>query len=278
MIEAPEACCLADELNRTIRGKKIIYVITGHTPHKFAWYSGTPEEYENRLTGRVIGKACAYGGMVEIEAGPVRIVFSDGIHLTYIEPGGKLPDKHQLLIGFDDESGLVASVRMYGGLWCFMKGDTAIPLNDYYQAARKKPQVMSDAFDRTYFLNLIGSNEMQKKSVKAALATEQTIPGLGNGVLQDILYQARIHPKTRISMLDEDQKQRLFDSIRSTLYEMYAAGGRYTEIRLTGRKGGYFPRLSKDTCGKPCVRCGEIIQKENYMGGSIYYCPGCQKK
>lgn|GEM_PF-2077218 len=30
---------------------------------------------------------------------------------------------------------------------------------------------------------------------KAFLATEQRIPGLGNGVLQDILWTARIHPK-----------------------------------------------------------------------------------
>lgn len=33
---------------------------------------------------------------------------------------------------------------------------------------------------------------------------------------------------------------------------------------------------SKDTAGKACPRCGETIVKENYLGGSIYYCRGCQ--
>jgi hypothetical protein len=34
--------------------------------------------------------------------------------------------------------------------------------------------------------------EVKKLSLKALLATEQRIPGLGNGVLQDILFKARM--------------------------------------------------------------------------------------
>lgn len=277
MIEAPEARCLAEELNRTVRGKCIQLVITGYTPHKFAWFSGTPEEYETRLSGKTIGESHAYGGMIEIQAGDMRIVFSDGINLTWFPAGSKLPSKHQLLIGFDDESCLIASVRMYGGIWCFASHVTDIPLFEYYSAAKSKPQIMSDDFDRSYFLQLIGNEEMKKKTVKASLATGQVIPGLGNGVLQDILYRARIHPKTRVCTLTDRQKNDLFDSLKSTLQEIYTAGGRNTETGLSGKKGGYIPRLSKDTCGKACLRCGETIRKENYMGGSIYYCPGCQK-
>jgi len=29
---------------------------------------------------------------------------------------------------------------------------------------------------------------------------------------------------------------------------------------------------------KACLNCGSIIQKQAYMGGSIYFCPGCQKE
>ena len=58
---------------------------------------------------------------------------------------------------------------------------------------------------------------------------------------------------------------------------MYEQRGRNTESDLLGNKGKYIPWLSKDTAGQPCTRCDEIIQKENYMGGSVYYCPGCQK-
>ena len=107
--------------------------------------------------------------------------------------------------------------------------------------------------------------------------SEQTIPGLGNGVLQDILFRARIHPKTRISTLSDKQKDTLFHCVKDTLQDIYLAGGRNSETDLFGKKGGYIPTLSKDTVGKPCPVCGEDIRKENFLGGSIYYCFECQK-
>ena len=126
-------------------------------------------------------------------------------------------------------------------------------------------------------MGLISADGMSGKSAKAALATEQSIPGLGNGVLQDILYNARINPKTKIKDLSEGQLRGLYGAIVSTLREMVSKGGRSTESDLFGKAGGYVPWLSKDTLESPCPRCGSPIVKENYMGGSIYYCTGCQK-
>ena len=113
-------------------------------------------------------------------------------------------------------------------------------------------------------------------SVKALLATEQRIPGLGNGVLQDILFNARIHPKRKISTLNAEDKQLLFHSVKDTLRDMIAKGGRDTERDFLGNAGGYRCILSKNTYTKPCVCCGSRLIKEAYLGGSVYYCPNCQ--
>lgn len=43
------------------------------------------------------------------------------------------------------------------------------------------------------------------------------------------------------------------------------------------KASGYKTKLSKNTVDKPCPVCGNIIKKEAYMGGSIYFCPTCQK-
>lgn len=276
MIEAPEARCLSEQLNRTIKGKKITDVFAQYTPHKFAWFYGNPEEYSERLAGKTIDEINPRGGMVEFKIEEMMLILTDGVNLRYFAPGEKLPSKHQLLIGFEDESCLVASVRMYGGLWCFPKEGFNAPIAAYYEAAKSKPQVMSDEFSRTYFKGLIEQEDAQKKTAKAFLATEQTIPGLGNGVLQDILYNAGIHPKTRISALPAEKREKLYDHIVSTLQDIYAQGGRCTESDLFGKAGGYVPHLSKLTVGTACPRCGETIKKENYLGGSIYYCSGCQ--
>lgn len=277
MIEAPEALLISQQINRTIKGKKITFVSAGYTPHKFAWYYGDPADYPDRLLQKTIGEAHAYGGLVEIDIEDVRLLFGDGMNIRYYAPGEKIPEKHQILIAFEDESCLMGSMRMYGGIWCFPADSFDCDFTPYREGARTKPQVMSEAFDKVYFLSLINSEEKQKKSAKAFLATEQTIPGLGNGVLQDILFKARIHPKTRINTLSDRQKDTLYHCVKDTLREIYEAGGRNSETDLFGNKGKYIPILSKDTSGKPCPVCGEDIRKESYMGGSVYYCMECQR-
>jgi formamidopyrimidine-DNA glycosylase len=271
VIELPEAAALAKQSSEAIGGKKIKNVIAVQSPHKWAWYCGDPQQYRSLLTGKVIGQALSYGGQVEITAGDVKLLFSDGVNLRYHNKGEQLPGRHQLLLEFDDGSTLVGSVQMYGGLWAFREGEFD---NKYYLIAKKKPSPLSDDFDKTYFDSLFDEGAL-KLSLKAFLATEQRIPGLGNGVLQDILFNARMHPKKKALLSVADQ-QVLFDSIKRTLSEMTVKGGRDTEHDLWGRPGGYKTKLSKNSVEQPCSVCGTPIKKEAYLGGSIYYCGRCQ--
>jgi formamidopyrimidine-DNA glycosylase len=57
---------------------------------------------------------------------------------------------------------------------------------------------------------------------------------------------------------------------------MTESGGRDTEKDLYGNPGGYPTILSKNTFGNPCKKCGSKIVKEAYLGGSVYFCSGCQ--
>jgi formamidopyrimidine-DNA glycosylase len=203
------------------------------------------------------------------------VEFAEGVGLRFHDVNEKRPQKHQLLIEFEDESAISAVVQMYGGLWCFREGEFD---NPYYLGSRVKPSPLSAEFNEAYFSGIINAPGAEKLSAKAVLATEQRIPGLGNGVLQDILYNAGIHPKKKVSQLSETDKQKLFFSIKNTLAEMVFQGGRDTETDLLGCSGGYKTKLSKKTMDKPCPVCGMNIVKEAYMGGSIYYCTGCQKQ
>ena len=272
MIELPEAAVLAKQTNETVVGKEIKNVIAAHTPHKLAWYFGDPQEYKSLLTGKVISEATSYGGQVEVTAGEAKLLFSDGVNLRYYNEGEKLPDKHQLLVEFDDGSSLVGWVQMYGGLSAFPEGKND---NKYYLIAKEKPSPLSGDFDEGYFKSLFEEGTA-KVSLKAFLATEQRIPGLGNGVLHDILFNAKMHPKKRAGTLSTTDQQVLFDSIKNTLSEMTAKGGRDTENDLLGKPGAYKTKLSKNTAGQLCPVCRTSIKKEAYLGGSIYYCDRCQ--
>lgn len=274
MIELPEAITLSTQLNDTVTGKTISKVVAAHTEHKLAWYYGNPENYQNLLKNKTIDNTDAFGGFVEISVEDIKILFNDGVNLRFFKDRLKTPKKHQLLLAFSDNTNLCASVQMYGGIGCFVENELD---NKYYSIAKEKPSPLSKEFDESYFNTLISMNNVQKLSLKAFLATDQRIPGLGNGILQDILFNAKIHPKKKVNYLSEKQKSNLFISIKNTLKEMVDNNGRNTEKDLFSQNGGYITKASKNTVGKNCDICGSLIVKGSYMGGSIYYCSGCQK-
>ena len=179
--------------------------------------------------------------------------------------------RDRLLIAFDDDSFLVFTVAMYGGIIAFRKNFD----NPYYLGALSKPSPLDDAFDEACFGRLI-SDAKSNLSAKAFLATEQRIPGLGNGVLQDILFKSHIHPKRKLATLGDAELGRMYSSVKSTLRDMADRGGRDTEKDLLGKPGGYKTLLSKNTFAEPCPGCGGAIVKEAYLGGAVYYCPVCQ--
>jgi formamidopyrimidine-DNA glycosylase len=273
VIELPESVSLARQLNKAVKGKAIGSVTANASPHKFAWYAGDPAGYDALLKGKTVGEAKGVGGKVEIAVEDKRILLAEGVNVRFLAAGETVPKKHQLLIVFTDGSALVCSVQMYGGLWAFTEGTYK---NEYYTAAKQKPSPLSDAFDLPYFQKLAEGNE--KLSAKAFLATEQRIPGLGNGVLQDILFIARVNPKTRIGLLSAQELKMLFDSVKTALKQMADQNGRDTETDLFGNPGGYQTLMSKNTAGKPCSVCGGAVIKAAYMGGSVYFCPTCQRE
>lgn len=273
MLELPESYSISKQLTDTLTGKVIRNVIANASPHGFAWYYGDPSGYHALLSGKKIDGAKPVGGQVEISAEDMKIVLGDGVNIRYFQHGEKLPVKHQLHLEFTDGSSLICSVQMYGGLWVFADGENT---NPYYLTAQKKPSPLSPEFSKQYFDGLFSEALPAKLSAKAFLATEQRIPGLGNGVLQDILYHAGIHPKQKIAVLSREEVNKLYDAVISTLRSMAEQGGRDTEKDLYGQKGSYRTALSKNTVGSPCPVCGTIIKKEAYLGGSIYVCEGCQ--
>ncbi|HOW38489.1 MAG TPA: zinc finger domain-containing protein [Candidatus Izemoplasmatales bacterium] len=273
MIELPESHALALEANRLFTGKTIAGAEAGTTPHKFAWFFQDPADYSGRLVGRVFSHAEAHGGLLDLYWENSVLTFGDGIRLRYFSHSENAPERHQLRLDFSDGSGLIATVQMYGGLWCYPRNSFE---NPYHQVAQSKPSPFSSAFDWRYFEGLIGGPETAGLSAKAVLATGQRIPGLGNGCLQDILWEAGIHPKTKSGNLSSAEKQLLFGSVRSVLSRMREDGGRDTEFRMDGTPGGYKTILGPGKNGTPCPKCGSMIVKEAFLGGSIYFCPSCQ--
>lgn len=275
MLEIPESYVISGQITDAFAGRRVESVVANASPHGFAWFHGEPETYPALLTGRKIGGASWAGGQVIINLEGALIRFNDGTNLRRLAPGAKRPPKHQLLLELDDGSALVVSIQMYGGIMAYPEGfeDT----NPYHLVAEEKPSPLTDAFDEAYFDALFAGSS-PSLSAKAFLATEQRVPGLGNGVLQDILFLGGIHPQRQIGKLDDTLKGAMYASVKNTLRKMADEGGRDVEKDLYGKPGGYRTLLSRKTYMFPCPQCGGPIERKAYLGGNVYFCPVCQPK
>ena len=272
MIELPESINLACQLDKAIKNKIITAAVAGDTPHKFAFYQGDPAKYDDLLAGETVIEVTPIGGYINVKLTNQCLILGEDITLNYSAPGEHIPMKHQLLLHFSDGSALTATTKMFGAMYIYPCGEYGAK---HHLIAAQRPNPLSEAFDQTYFLSLTQGLKASA-SVKAFLATEQRIPGLGNGVLQDILFHANIHPKSRLSSLSTPKMEKLFTSIKSTLANMTSQNGRETEKDLYGNPGKYQTLFSSKTLGKPCPACDNAITKLAYMGGSVYFCPQCQ--
>ena len=272
MLELPEVLNMSSQLNEAVIGKQVKCVLPPSKAHKFCWFNGEPQEYSAKLENKKIVKAEGFGIFVEIEFEEgYKLAFNDGVNVRLIQRE-KVPKNYQLMIEFEDGMALVFTVAMYGGIFLH-QGEYD---NEYYVKSKQALSPFSGEYEAYYKEKL--AEVKPTLSAKGFLATEQRFPGIGNGVIQDILFEAGIHPKRKMGNLSDLEKEQLFEAIITTLKAMAEQGGRNTEKDLYGNSGGYITKMSKLSQMGGCPNCGGLITKENFLGGSIYYCMTCQPR
>jgi formamidopyrimidine-DNA glycosylase len=276
VFELPECVTLVGQMNETLRGKAVKRGRLGNSPHKFVWYNRKPAEFERLSKGKTVGTATAKGRwmFVPLEPSYVLVLGECGGRLLYHQPGADLLGKYHLLLQFGDESALSVTTQMWGAMEFFEQGREQE--RKYIKGMRSTP--VDKQFTFRYFSGLVDELlKGEKRSVKGLLTQEQSIPGLGNSVAQDIMFRAGLHPRHPIAELPPAQRRTLHDAIVKTVREVVARGGRSDELDLFGRPGGYERIMSSKTAGKPCPKCGAKIQKIAFLGGTCYFCPKCQR-
>lgn len=275
MRELPEVARAAAQVQSALTGKTVAFAEANKSPHKFAFFNIDTSDFERALIAQTINGAQAHGGMLTINLSRGRLVFGDGANIIYYPDSVRLPQKHQLRIDFEDSGHIIMSVSMYGFI-SYYEGFESTD-NGYYEIAIQKPSPYSEGFTYEHFRAQLMDANPAKCSLKEYLATKQRIPGLGNGVLHDILFNAKMSPRRKLDTLSEDDWRELYECVKRTLSDMLARGGRDVERDLFGAPGGYATLMSKHTLTKPCPRCSSEIRREAYLGGNVYYCPNCQK-
>jgi formamidopyrimidine-DNA glycosylase len=275
MFELPEFTTLSKQINSTLKGKTISKGQLGNSPHKFVWYNRKPEEFARLTKGKTVGEARSRGKwlFIPLEPGYVLLLGECGGKLLYHTRGSKLPEKYHLFITFEDGSALTGFTQMWGAFELHEAGKEQE--RQYLKGMRPTPVDPEFTFD--YFTTLIDELlKGEKRSIKSLLTQDQLIPGLGNAIAQDIMFNTHLHPRHSLSDLTSNQRRDLYKAITNTTREMIEKGGRYDEIDLYGKPGGYIRLMDNHAAGKPCPGCRGIVEKMQYLGGACYFCPQCQ--
>ena len=276
MFELPEFITLAGQMNDVLKGKTIQKGQLGNSPQKFLWYNRSHEEFGLLTKGKTVGEARAKGKwlFLPLEPGYVLVLGECGGKVLYHNSGTKVPKKYHLYVTFEDNSFLTAITQMWGAMELYEKGEEQ--KRQYIMGMKTTP--MEPEFTFTYFNTLLDDlTNGKKRSAKSLLTQDQIIPGLGNAIAQDILFQAHLHPRHAIADLSTDQRHTLYSSIVDTVGEVTGMGGRYDEYDLYNNPGGYIRKMDKNAVGRPCPECGAEIEKIQYLGGACYFCPNCQQ-
>jgi len=110
--------------------------------------------------------------------------------------------------------------------------------------------------------------------LKAVLADQTVLAGVGNAYSDEVLHSARLSPFKPASKLSDDELARVHGALRSVLEDalqrslgLPAAGLKAEKregLRVHGR------------AGLPCPVCGDTGREVSYATKAFQYCPTCQ--
>lgn len=111
--------------------------------------------------------------------------------------------------------------------------------------------------------------EGRRGSVKAALMNQQIVAGIGNIYSDEILFQARLHPRTDVARLDGETLEGMHEQTLRVLHAAIERGADPNKLP----ESFLLPHRRE---GEECPRGNGGIRKITAAGRTAYYCPACQ--
>ncbi len=133
------------------------------------------------------------------------------------------------------------------------------------------PDALDPSLDQDAFLKRL---RRYRGQVKNALVNAKFIAGIGNAYSDEILFNAGIHPFTKISSLPEDRRIRLYESTRETLAWASAMAADEIGSRIDTKPRDFLNVHRKG--GQPCPRCSAVISEVTPNRRITSFCRTCQ--
>ena len=121
----------------------------------------------------------------------------------------------------------------------------------------------------------------RKAPVKPVLLDQATVAGLGNWIVDEVLFQARIHPEKPAAELTDAEVIAIHAAIQLVLETAIAHEAVYSRFPgsflIHARAWDASPHADADR-HRYCPRCGNGLQTSKVGGRTTYACGNCQRK
>jgi formamidopyrimidine-DNA glycosylase len=121
----------------------------------------------------------------------------------------------------------------------------------------------------------------RKSMIKPVLLDQSTVAGLGNWIVDEVLFQARIHPEQVANTLTDKQLTDLHEAIRLVLETAIRAEATYRDFPksflIHSRAWDASPHDDPEA-HLFCPRCGTRIERSEVGGRTTYFCPQEQNR
>lgn len=189
---------------------------------------------------------------------------------------GKLPDRTtRVTITFKDGSKLFFNDQRKFG-WIRLFPTAEVPNIDFFK--KVGPEPLEASFTPEVFYERL--QRRKNSNIKAVLLDQTVLAGIGNIYADEGLWGAKIHPKTLVKNISQTQSDALYKALIDVLKLSIKTGGATDRnyVNAEGKKGSYisFAKVFRRE-GKPCPRCGTIIEKIRVAGRGTHICPQCQQ-
>lgn len=269
-MELPELTILSRQMKGKIVGKRISEVEVANPK----CLNMSLQKFGKDIVGKAIKSVENRGKwlFIKLEKNLVLLLNTGmGADVIHFNPEDAMPAKYHIKLTLNDNSGFTIRVWWF----CYLHLVPETNLDRHKLTAKLGITPIDKAFTLKYFKKLLHG---RRGSIKNFLVDQKQIAGIGNVYIQDILFDAKVHPKRKIESLKEKEIAGLYNSMRSNLEESIELGGLSYEKDFYGNKGGYGQKQFKIAYkpGQPCPNCNSIIQKIKTGSTSSFICPTCQ--
>jgi formamidopyrimidine-DNA glycosylase len=270
MPELPEVRHLAHQMDGELCGRTIAGVDVAQPKCLNVPLS----EFERLTVGRTVTKVTSRGKWVFVELDPgstFLLSLGMGGEALLHAKGEPVPDNRQVAFRFTDGSALSLHFWWFG----YAHVVPSAELSSHAMTSRLGLDPLNEVeFTWSAFDHLLDARK--RSAIKTILMDQQSIAGIGNVYIQDILFAARLHPMRKAGDVSSTERQALYGAIRSQLRHALELGGLAYEKDLYNQPGGFKDFLVGYREGKPCPVCGAAVQKIKTGSTASFICPRCQ--